>query len=86
MDIVRLLSPIALSSMLTKKVQDYFVEIGQPQLAEAIVSVFVKNSSITVKVSHMLARTEIRMHGEAIIGLITHTLRASVTYSLRIIV
>lgn len=86
MDIVRLLSPIALSSMLTKKVQDYFTSIGQPQLAEAIVSVFVKNSSITVKVSHTLARTEIRMYGETIVQLVTDTLRASVTYSLRIIV
>lgn len=86
MEIGKLLSPIALSSLVTKRVQDYFVGIGQPHLAEAIVSIFVKNSLIIMRVTHTLARTEIRMYGESVCEIIAHTLKSSQTYSVRILV
>jgi len=86
MDIASLLSPIALSSLLTKKVQGYFQGIDQPHLASAIHTVFVKNSSVFVYVSHTLARTEIRMHGEALQQIVAKCLASSETYSIRIVV
>lgn len=81
-----MLSPIALSSLLTKKVQDYFSNRGQSHLATAILTIFVKNSSIFIHVSGTLARAEIRMHGEAIQQIISQCLGSSETYSIRILV
>lgn len=86
MEIGKLLSPIALSSLLTKQVRDYFIGIRQEHLSEAIVSIFVKNSYVVIRVTHTLARTEIRMHGEAVLRIVSQTVPAPELYSLRILV
>jgi hypothetical protein len=84
MEIGKILSPIAQSALLTKRVRDHFVSIGQQHLADAIVSVFVKNSYIKVRVIHTLARTEIRMYGEPISEIVAQALGSSESYSVRI--
>ena len=86
MEIGKRLSPIALSSLLTKQVQDYFLRIQQIQLSEAIITVFLKNSYIFLRVTNTLARTEIRMHGENIIRIVSHTIPPLESYSIRILV
>lgn len=84
MEITKSLSPIAISALLTSKVKKYFSSAGLSHLEASVLSVFVKNSSIFVQISSMIARSEVRMHGEAIIRIVVETLGSPEGFSLRI--
>ena len=84
MEITRTLPPIAISALLTNKVKKYFADAKLPHLEKSILSVFVKNSSIQVQVSDIIAQSEIRMHGESIMRIALDTLGPSGEFSLRI--